>query len=157
MGNKMGNLKTEIFDICLSTLKQIKDERGAVYHYLNSNIPTYKGFGEAYYSRINPGVIKGWKNHSLVHQHFCVPIGEVKIVIYDNRDESPSKGAIDEIILNDNSNYNLLSIPPNLWYSFKCESSNFSLLANIINFPHKEGESINLPINSKEIPYEWNQ
>lgn len=155
MGNKMSIINTNIHDLRLTTLNQIIDERGAVYHYLKSTQETFKGFGEAYYSKINPAVIKGWKLHSLVHQHFCVPFGEIKIVIYDNRENSPTKGLFDEFILNDTNNYNLLSMPPNLWYSFKCLSENFSLLANIIDQLHKPEESKNLPILTNEIPYVW--
>jgi dTDP-4-dehydrorhamnose 3,5-epimerase len=155
MGIKMSNLTTKIHDLQLTTLKQIKDERGAVYHYLKSTEPTYKGFGEAYYSKINPNVIKGWKLHYRIHQHFCVPFGAVKIVVFDDRDGSPSKGEFDEIILNDTTNYHLLSMPPGLWYSFKCISDDFALLANIINQEHDVLESINLPLINNNIPYEW--
>ena len=151
----MSIINTNIHDLRLTTLNQIIDERGAVYHYLKSSQETFKGFGEAYYSKINPAVIKGWKLHSLVHQHFCVPFGEIKIVIYDDRDTSPTKGAIDEFILNDSNEYNLLIMPPRLWYSFKCISNNFALLANIIDQPHSPFEANNLPIMTKIIPYEW--
>lgn len=151
----MINLTTKIHDLQLSVLKQIKDERGAVYHYLKSTDTTYNGFGEAYYSKINPAVIKGWKLHYRIHQNFCVPIGTVKIVVFDDRKDSPSKGEFDEIILNDTTNYHLLSMPPGLWYSFKCISDDYALLANIINLAHDPLESITLPLLNSTIPYDW--
>lgn len=149
------NLSTQILDLRLIKLKQIKDERGAVFHYLKSNNETFKGFGEAYYSKINPNIIKGWKLHHQIHQHFCVPFGAVKIVVFDGRENSDTKGLIDEIILDDNFNYFLLSMPPGLWYSFKCISEHASLLANIIDQPHNVLESITLPLINNMIPYEW--
>lgn len=155
MGFKMSNLTTKIHDLQLSTLKQIKDERGAVYHYLKSTDNNFKGFGEAYYSKINKEVIKGWKLHHRLHQNFCVPFGEVKIVVFDNRIDSPSRGEFDEIVINDADNYYLLSMPPGLWYSFKCISANFALLANIINEGHDPLESITLPLENSIIPYDW--
>jgi dTDP-4-dehydrorhamnose 3,5-epimerase len=153
MGAEVNKLK--IRDLHLTSLKQIIDERGGVFHYLKSNSETFKGFEEAYFSKINEGVVKGWKLHKDIHQQFCVPYGQIKVVLYDNRPNSPSYGQIDEIILNDNLNYKLLTIPPNLWYSFKCEASGFSLLANIINKIHDPLESITLEINTDKIPYEW--
>jgi dTDP-4-dehydrorhamnose 3,5-epimerase len=155
MGNTIDILKTNIHDLRLTRLTQIVDDRGAVFHYLKSSQDTYNGFGEAYYSKINPGIIKGWKMHKLVHQHFCVPTGEIKIVIFDNRDESPTKGLFDELVLNDTDNYCLLSMPPRLWYSFKCISNNFSLLANIIDQLHNPDEAVNLSLTDKNIPYAW--
>lgn len=144
-----------IHDLKLVPLNQIIDERGAVLHYLKSNSELFKGFGEAYFSKINTGVIKGWKLHYRVHQNFCVPFGSVLIVFYDGREDSPTFGAMDEVLLNDLDEYKLLSIPPGIWYSFKCVSDHYALLSNIINATHDPSESRNLPLNNQEIPYEW--
>lgn len=145
----------KIHDLKKTPLKQIKDERGAVYHYLKSTDESFKGFGEVYYSKINPQVIKGWKLHHRLHQNFCVPFGDVKIVVFDYRENSPSKGEFEEILLNDADNYYLLSMPPGLWYSFKCTSENFALLANVIDQEHDPLESTTLPLQNITIPYEW--
>lgn len=151
----MNSFGLKIHDLQVLPLKQIRDERGAVYHYLKSSDNSFKGFGEAYYSKINPNVIKGWKLHRRLHQNFCVPFGDVKIVIFDDRIDSPSRGEFDEIVLNDTDSYYLLSMPPGLWYSFKCISGNFSLLANIINEGHDPLESITLSLENNIIPYDW--
>ena len=151
----MKKRNSKINGLELFSLKQIVDERGAVYHYLKSTNITFKGFGEAYYSKINSKIIKGWKLHNRIHQNICVPFGEVKIVVYDDRLHSTSRGALMEIILNDTNNYQLLSIPPGLWYSFKCLSEKFAILANIIDQAHDASESENLPLKSNNIPYEW--
>lgn len=145
----------KIHDLKKTPLKQIKDDRGAVYHYLKSTDENFKGFGEVYYSKINFQVIKGWKLHYKLHQNFCVPFGKVKIVVFDTRENSPSKGEFEEILLNDSDNYYLLSMPPGLWYSFKCTSENFALLANVIDMEHDPLESITLPLQNSIIPYEW--
>ena len=141
--------------LSLFPLKQISDERGAVYQFLKSTSPSFKGFGEAYYSRINESVVKGWKLHKSIAQNFCVPYGKVKIVIYDDRIGSSTEGVINEITLYDNENNNLLSMAPGLWYSFKCESDGFALLANIIDSHHSPEESITLELGTNKIPYEW--
>ncbi len=149
------NMQPRIDGLILDKLKQIGDERGAVYHYLNKESRLFNGFGEVYFSRINEKVVKGWKYHKSVFQNFCVPFGAVKIVIFDDRMNSPTRGIIDEIILDDSTHYCLLNMPPELWYSFQCVSDNYALLANVINEVHQPSESITLPLDSKEIPYEW--
>lgn len=143
--------------VILTPLKYISDERGAVLHFLRSDSISFKRFGEAYFSLINHDVIKGWKKHKLINQNFCVPHGVIKLVIYDDRNDSVTKGVIQEIILDNSSNYKLLSMPPDLWYSFKGVGNDYSLLANIIDVPHSKDESENLPLNTKVIPYEWMQ
>lgn len=148
-------LETKIQGLRLTQLKQISDDRGSVCHYLKSSSPVFKGFGEAYYSRVKENVIKGWKCHRRIFQNFCVPFGRIKIVVYDNRPNSSTQGIFEEIILDDADNYFLLSMPPALWYAFKSESDGFSILANIINMPHDPDESSNLPLDTQEISYEW--
>ena len=149
MGSKV------IADLIITPLKQIGDERGAVFHFLKSDSPNYKSFGEAYFSKINWGVVKGWKYHKIAEQNFCVPFGAVKIVVFDNRPDSATCGVVQEILLDDKENYQLLSMPACLWYSFKCISDNYAVLANITSITHLQEESIALPLDVKEIPYKW--
>lgn len=151
----MGEKLKQITDLKITSLRQIKDERGAVFHYLRKDSPNYHGFGEAYFSKINGGIIKGWKLHYKVVQNFCVPYGAVKLVIYDARVDSNSYGSIQEIILDDDANFKLLTLPPNLWYSFKSLSKDFSLMANITTLTHSIGETTTLELGSNDIPYVW--
>jgi dTDP-4-dehydrorhamnose 3,5-epimerase len=149
MGSKIIN------DLVITPLKQIIDERGAVFHFLKSDSPSFSNFGEAYFSKIYEGVVKGWKLHKIAQQNFCVPYGSVKIVVFDNRINSSSRGVLQEITLNDIDNYFLLSMPAGLWYSFKCTSHEYAILANIINIKHSPDEAMSLPLETNEIPYEW--
>jgi len=143
--------------VVLTPLKQIKDERGAVFHVMKSSEKQFNKFGEAYFSKINNNVIKGWKFHKEMKQNFCVPFGKLKLVLFDNRENSKSKGLINEIILDDSKNYKRVTIPKNIWYSFKCHSDPYCLLLNISNIEHDPLESKTLDINSTKIPYSWNQ
>lgn len=157
MGNEIDNSKgiTKIDGVLLTPLKNISDDRGAVLHFLKSDSPSYQKFGEVYFSLINENVVKGWKWHKILYQNFCVPHGEIKFVIYDNRFDSITKGNIQEIVLDNKGKYNLLSMPSGLWYSFKCLSSDYAVLANFTDFPHSPEESQSLPLICKDIPYVW--
>ncbi|MDB5209852.1 MAG: dTDP-4-dehydrorhamnose epimerase [Sediminibacterium sp.] len=148
-------IQPRIDGLALYKLKQIGDERGAVYHFFRKDANSFNGFGEVYFSRINENIVKGWKYHKTIFQNFCVPFGAVKIVVFDDRVNSKTKGLIDVILLDDDVNYRLLTMPPRLWYSFQCVSKDFALLGNVINDIHQPSESNTLPIDTKEIPYEW--
>lgn len=155
MVSEVINNEIGIDGLLITPLKQFKDERGAVFHYLRSDSPNFKKFGEAYFSIVNPSVVKGWKIHTKIHQNFCVPHGAIKFVVFDGRENSPSRGIIQEVILDNDKNYSLLSMPCGLWYSFKCMSLESSLISNIIDSPHTPEESRVLPLNTNEIPYVW--
>jgi dTDP-4-dehydrorhamnose 3,5-epimerase len=149
------NINSIIEGVVLTPLKQIKDERGAVFHVMKNNSETFYSFGEAYFSKINENIIKGWKYHKEMKQNFCVPYGELKLVLFDNRVNSITRGIVNEIILSDNENYMRVTIPEKIWYSFKCLSNDYCLLLNIANIKHKEHESLHMVINNDIIPYKW--
>ena len=154
----MDNLKepSKLIDgIKITSLKQIKDSRGAVFHVIKNNSKTFHGFGEAYFSKINENVIKGWKYHKTMTQNFCIPFGKLKLVLFDNRKNSPTYKQINEIIIDDCQNYNRVTIPEKIYYSFKCISSNYCLLLNISNIVHDPKESEKISLLNGLIPYNW--
>ena len=154
MDNLIGSKKI-IKGVVLTSLKQIKDERGAVFHVIKNNSETFYSFGEAYFSKINENIIKGWKYHKEMKQNFCVPHGKLKLVLFDNRSNSESRGEVNEIILDDEENYIRVTVPENIWYSFKCISNNYCLLLNIANIKHDKEESLQMDLHNDIIPYEW--
>tara|TARA_B110000003_G_scaffold274750_1_gene315498 strand:+ start:1843 stop:2307 length:465 start_codon:yes stop_codon:yes gene_type:complete len=141
--------------VILTKLDQITDDRGAVFHVIKNDSKSFYSFGEAYFSKVNENIIKGWKCHKVMKQNFCVPFGKLKLVLYDNRINSVTNGSINEIILDDKDNYSRVSIPENIWYSFKCLSSGYCLLLNIASIKHNPQESLQLDLNNKLIPYKW--
>ena len=70
--------------VIVQQLKQIEDERGKVMHMLRADSPFFMGFGEIYFSIINPGAVKAWKRHLKVTQHLAVPVGKIRLVIFDS-------------------------------------------------------------------------
>ena len=135
-------------------LKQFPDERGKVMHMLRSDDKHFTRFGEIYFSVVNPGIIKGWKRHKRMTQNFAVPVGTIKVVIYDNREDSQTLDVIDEITMGED-NYQLLRIPPMLWYGFQGTSSVPALLSNCTDIPHSPDESEILALDNSASPYAW--
>ena len=152
--------ETAILGVKIQPLKIIPTVGGPVLHLLRSDyalMPTFpQGFGEIYCSEVEYLAIKGWKKHLRQTQLFAVPVGTLKIVLYDGRTDSKSFGQILEITLGRPDNYSLLKIPPNIWYSFKAESTPIALLINCADLPHDPSESQTLPLTTEEIPYTWN-
>ena len=149
------SLNPTIEGVVVTPLKQINDERGSVFHVMKNNSDTFYSFGEAYFSKIYKNIIKGWKYHKEMKQNFCVPHGRLKLVLFDNRANSESRGEVNEIILDDEENYIRVTVPENIWYSFKCISNDYCLLLNIANIKHDKIESLQMDLYNDKIPYEW--
>ncbi|GFH62957.1 MAG: dTDP-4-dehydrorhamnose 3,5-epimerase [Candidatus Desulfovibrio kirbyi] len=113
-------------------------------------------FGELYFSEIRPHAVKAWKRHHRQTQHFAVPCGQIRLVLFDGRPASPTYGALAELILGRPDNYGLLRIPPEIWYGFAAMGTCPALICNCADIPHDPAESEKLPVDTPTIPFDWN-
>ena len=118
-------------------------------HAMKETSAGYTGFGEAYFSNISKDSIKAWKRHKKMTLNIIVPVGRIKFVLFDDREESSNK--FYELIIS-NENYVRLTVPPMIWMGFQgldCDS----MLLNIANVEHNVNEVEKIPVN--EIKYNW--
>ena len=135
-------------------LRRIPDERGYIMHMLRFNDPEFEQFGEIYFSTIYPGAIKAWHLHKEMTLNYSVVSGMIKLVLYDSRDDSPTKGELQEIFLG-RENYQLVKIPPFVWNGFKGVGNVMAILANCATLPHDPDEIIRMSPFDDSIPYNW--
>ena len=142
--------------VLINKLKQIPDERGAIYHMLRRDNDHFIEFGEIYFSIAFPGIIKGWHEHTKQIQNYAVIDGKIKLVLFDNRPDSKTFKQINEIFLGE-ENYSLVTIPTGIITAYKCISKKNSILANCSTLPHDPNEMINYDFNGDKVPYDWNK
>ena len=138
--------------VILTPLKKIEHPLGDVYHGMKKSDIGFSGFEEAYFSTIHHGVIKPWKRHTRMTLNLIVPVGKIRFVLYDDRKDSPTKGKFMNIVLSID-NYYRLTVPPNIWLSFKGVGEPVNLLLNISNLEHDPTEIDRLDI--RDIDYLW--
>jgi dTDP-4-dehydrorhamnose 3,5-epimerase len=148
-------MNDKIEGVVVTPLLQIKSENGDIYHGLKANESSFKGFGEAYFSHIEPGAIKGWKKHRKATLNIIVPAGTIEFVIFDDRENSKSKGRFQSVILSssDPETYCRLTIPPGLWMAFRGLDKQTSLLLDIIDMVHSDEEGDRKTLD--KIDYPW--
>jgi dTDP-4-dehydrorhamnose 3,5-epimerase len=145
---------SEIQGVEVTPLRRIPDERGAVLHMLRADSPVFERFGEIYFSLVHPGVVKGWHIHREMTLNYAVPVGMVKLVCFDDRPDSPTRGAVQELHIGE-LNYALVTIPPLVWNGFKGEGTATALVANCASIPHDPGEIDRVDPFDNDIPYDW--
>ncbi len=143
-----------IHDVEITPLKIIPDDRGKVMHMLRNDSPIFRSFGEIYFSTIYKDSIKAWHLHKNSTLNYACIKGSVKLVLFDERPESPSKGKYQEISLSP-ENYFLVTIPPNIWNGFKGLYKPESIIANCLNLPHNEKEMVRKDYSDKKFNYKW--
>lgn len=135
-------------------LRQIPDERGKIMHMLRCTDPHFEKFGEVYFSVAYPGVIKGWHLHTKQTQFYAVVSGMIKLVLFDERKDSKTKGELMEIFTGEDD-YKLIRIPVGVVNGYKTIGVKPAIVANCATLPHEDGEMLRYdPLNS-HIKYDW--
>lgn len=140
--------------VVVKPLRQILDERGKIMHMLRSDDPGFEKFGEIYFSVVNPGAIKAWHLHQEMALNYAVVQSNIKLVLFDEREGSPTRGEIQEIFVGQD-NFCLVHIPPRVWNGFKGIGGQPAIVANCSTVPHRPDEITRLDPFSKSIPYDW--
>lgn len=138
----------------ITPLRQIPDERGKIMHMMRNDSELFTGFGEIYFSCVYPGAIKGWHIHKEMILNYAVPHGKIKFVLYDDRENSPTRGELQEIFLGVD-NYCLVTVPPMVWNGFKGIGTDMAIVANCSSIPHSPDEIMRMDPFDKKIPYNW--
>lgn len=138
----------------ITDLRRICDERGSIWHMLRCDAEHFEQFGEIYFATIYPGVVKGWHEHTLQTQNYAVVAGMIKLVLYDNREGSPTFRELQEIFIGD-ENYQLVTIPPGVVNGYKSITPAKAVVANCSTLPHTPGEMIRHDPHNCFIDYVW--
>ena len=140
--------------VSIIPLKRIPDERGTIYHMLRNDDPHFVQFGEIYFSTVYEGVIKGWHRHEEMTLNYACIYGRIKLVIFDDRQDSKTKSELMEVFLGPD-NYSLVVIPPGVWNGFKGMSSPYSIVVNCCTHVHDPQRSERMDPFENHIPYQW--
>lgn len=140
--------------VIVTPLQQIADERGKVMHMLRCDWPMFQRFGEIYFSSVYPGAIKAWHLHHRMTLNYAVPVGMIKLALYDDRDGSPTRGQIQELFMG-RDNYVLVTVPPLIWSGFKGIGTEAAIVANCATLPHAGDEIERRDPFDPAIGYEW--
>lgn len=140
--------------VTIRPLRKIPDERGTIMHIMKATDPEFKEFGEVYVSTVYPGVVKAWHLHPKMELNYAVPVGMIKLVLFDQRPESPTKGEIMEIFMGEH-NYSLVHVPTGVVNGFKGMGDKTAVVVNCASIPHDPQEIIRMDPFTKDIPYDW--
>ena len=150
----LGLTKSMIDGVKITPLRIIPDERGQIMHVLRCDAPHFEKFGEIYFSMVHPGAIKAWHLHKEMVLNYAVPVGMIKFVLYDDREDSATRGELMELFLGE-SNYCLVTVPVGVWNGFKGIGLKSALVANCCTIPHRADEIVRMNPFDQSIPYDW--
>lgn len=141
----------------IKELKRFEDWRGIVVEGLRVDDPIFEKFGQFYVTTCIPGVAKAWHYHAKQSEYFCCVKGKMKLVLFDERENSPTKGKVQEIIMGFEKP-KIVKIPPFVWHGFECADDEQVMAINVKTLPydHENPDKVRIDFNDPKIPYTWN-
>ena len=137
-------------------LRIIPDERGWLTEILRCDEEIYEKFWQVYLTAVYSGVVKAWHLHKLQTDNFTCIKGEIKVALYDARENSPTYKEINEFLIGDD-NPTLIKVPPLVYHGWKGVGEDTAYIINIPTLPYnyKTPDEYRLPPDTKDIPYDW--
>jgi dTDP-4-dehydrorhamnose 3,5-epimerase len=110
----------------------------------------------AYTFTVRPGVVKGWGLHKQHEDRYVLLQGELELVLYDVRPNSPTVGLLSRIILTERDR-RIINIPPLVWHADYNIGSQDALVLNFPTMPydHADPDKWRLPIDTALIPHSF--
>ncbi len=147
--------------VVVKPLTVLPDDRGFLMEMLRADEALFEGFGQVYLTGCRRGVVKGWHYHKEQTDHFVCVGGMALVVLYDDRDASPTRGVVQEVCLHAPPAQDpaplLLKIPPFVLHGFTAAGCEEARIVNIPTRPYRyaDPDEYRLPWNSPDIPYRW--
>jgi dTDP-4-dehydrorhamnose 3,5-epimerase len=135
------------------------DERGRLMEILRADDKEMDvRFGQVYLTTAYPGVVKAWHYHRKQTDHFVAPVGMIKLVLFDDREGSPTRGEINEFFIGEN-NPMLVEIPAMVHHGFKAISDREAMVINTVTecYDYKNPDEFREPPHGGRIPYDWSR
>lgn len=135
-------------DIVLTPLRRIPTYGGEVRRALKASDDGFPGFGEAYFTSVEPGLVKGWRLHHRMVSNLIVCAGVVRFVLVN--EETGERRAFrlgpDEPV-----GYGRLTVPPGWWLAFGGAGPGLNLMLNLASIEHDPAEADTRPMDA----FDW--
>jgi dTDP-4-dehydrorhamnose 3,5-epimerase len=118
--------------------------------------PTELPVVQVYQSRLFPGTLGAWSCHARSVDRLFVNQGHIKIVLFDGREQSTTKGQLMEMHAGD-VRPSLIVIPPGIWHGLQNVGPADALVINCPTeaYNYRDPDHYRLPYDTPEIPYKW--
>ncbi len=145
----------DIEGVVLKSLQTNLDERGFFREMIRHNDDFFaEGFAQLSHSLMYPGVAKAWHIHPTQVDWWYVPVGVLKVALYDNRPYSGTYGNLMEFFLGENQPGIELRIPPGVAHG--CKALMVSHLIYVTSNTYDLEEEGRIAHDHPTIAYDWN-
>ena len=152
------NLEQPIDGVAVREVRHVPRDHGVITEIFRPEWdPTGFPVVHIYQSRLYPGALGAWSCHQRTTDRLFVNQGHLKLVLYDGRENSATRGRVMELHAGDDRP-SLVVVPPGVWHGLQNLGTADALVLNCPShaYDYKDPDHYRLPYDSPEIPYAWN-
>jgi dTDP-4-dehydrorhamnose 3,5-epimerase len=139
--------------VSIKRLTKYYDSRGWFCENIRYCDPFFTDFGQWSDSLMYTGTIKAWHIHQIQFDYWRVPIGVVRVVLCDLREDSSTYRIIDEYVIGDHDPC-IIRIPPGVAHGCKVLQGP-ALLSYITSHIYNPDDEGRIPHDDEQIGYDW--
>lgn len=145
-----------IAGVVIKELATHPDERGFFREIIRRTDNFFaEGFGQLSHSAMYPGVAKAWHIHKNQIDWWYVPIGNLKLVMFDKRADSPTRGELQTIFMGEHYPAKAVKIPAGVAHGCKVLGGGITHLFYVTSGVYDPAEEGRIPHDDKSIGYDW--
>lgn len=105
---------------------------------------------------LDSGGISAWHAHERTIDRLFVSRGLVRIVLYDSREDSPTRGLINEFRFG-TVRPALVCVPPQVWHGIQNVATTESMVLNLVDraYDYEDPDHWRIPADSPHIPFSF--
>ena len=131
------------------------DERGFFREIARSTEEIVReGWAQVSHSLMHPGVAKAWHLHPTQVDWWYVPVGDLKVALYDTRDGSSTRGELVELFLGEHYAAQLLKIPAGVAHGCRAIGGTAHLIY-LTSSTYNPDEEQRIAHDDPAIGYDW--
>ena len=143
--------------VILRTLAPQADERGEICEVFNPAWGVHPApLVYVYQATVRPGYVKGWIVQRHQDDRLFVSIGRIRIVLYDDRADSPTRGMLNSFTVTER-NRALVVIPRGVFHAVQNVGESEAVYINMPTAPynHANPDKYRLPLRNDLIPFDF--
>lgn len=142
-----------IHGVVVTPVQQHVDDRQSLMVYLKDSDPFFAGFTQSYVTISSRGIVKAWHYHLKQTDIWFVPHGKIKVGLFDAREDSPTSGVANSLVMGGGNTFTL-AIPPGVFHGYVTLTEE-AILINTTNQPYSTDDEYRAAWDDPRFGFDW--
>lgn len=139
----------------IKEIKVFTDERGLFSEIIRCSDDFFQdSFAQLSYSMSFTGVAKAWHLHRKQTDWMCVLVGDVKLGLFDLREDSATHGKLMEVFMGETQGRKVVKIPPGVAHGYRIINGPMHIIY-VTDREYDPSDEFRIPHDDPKIGFDW--